>query len=175
MTLVLEDGSNPDGANSYATETMADDYCEARGLTDWVNSTDDKEAALIRATAAIDARYGASFPGDRANGRDQNLLWPRSSAYDVGGWLIPADEIPIEVINATIEAAVRELAVPGSMMPDLKRGGAIQSVTAGSVSVTYAANASPNTAFNLIDGIISGILSGSGGSGGGMFGTAVRG
>lgn len=173
--MEVEDGSGVEDADSYVEVADAVTYCTARGLTFEGSPAAAAEAALIRASAAIDARYSASYPGDRANGRSQGLQWPRTGAYDASGWLIPEDEIPIEVIHATIEAAVREFAVPNSMMPDLERGGEIQSIRAGSVGITYASGASARTKFTLIDGIMSNILSGTGGSEGGLFGTVVRG
>lgn len=158
MSLILEDGTAPAGANSYATETMADDYFDARGNTTWTDSTDDKEAALIRATQAIDALYRGRWPGYRSNFRSQNLEWPRTNAYDTEGNIIDSDEIPQEVIDATCEAAIRELATSGSMIPDLDRGGDIRAITAGSVSIQYGAAAAVTTTFSLIDGILSKII-----------------
>jgi hypothetical protein len=66
--------------------------------------------------------------------------------------------VPIEIVHATIEAAVRELATPGSLAPDLERGGAIKSLRAGSVGIEYMGNAPAETIFTLIDGILSGLL-----------------
>ena len=172
--MIVEDGSSVPDADSYVELNDAIEYCAARGLAFSASPSELGEAALIRASTAIDARYGSSYPGYRKAGRDQGLMWPRAAAYDVDGWLIRDDEVPIEVIHSTIEAAVREFAVPNSMMPDLARGGAIQSIRAGSVGITYAATASARTTFTLIDGIIANILSGVG-NGGGMFGTTVRG
>lgn len=172
----VEDGSGIADATSYVSENDADAYAEGVNNTAWAAGTSaNKEAALVRASTAIDARYGASFPGYRAHGREQGLEWPRAAAYDAAGWLIADDIVPVEVVKATIEAAFRELANPGSMMPDLARGGAIQSVTAGSVSVTWSGNAAAKTAYTLIDGIIAPILNTATGSGGGLFGVAVRG
>ena len=94
-------------------------------------------------------------------------------AYDVEGNIIGSDEVPVEIINATIEAALRELATPGSMLPDLERGGQLKRVKAGSVEVEYGSNATATTDFQLIDGLLSGLLQS--GGGGGMFGVAVRG
>lgn len=173
--FLVENGTGLEDATSYVSVDDADAYAESVSNSAWVDSTDDKEAALIRASTAIDARYGASFSGYRSRGREQGLEWPRAAAYDAAGWLIPDDAVPIEVIKATIEAAFRELATPGSMMPDLDRGGAIQSVSAGSVSVTWSGNASATTTYKLIDGIIAPILNSAAGSGGGLFGVAVRG
>jgi hypothetical protein len=155
---VLEDGTAPDGANSYATETMADDYFDARGNTTWTDSTDDKEAALIRATAAIDAMYGSRFQGYRTNFRDQDLQWPRTGAYDNEGNIIAGNEIPQELIDATCEAAYRELTTAGSMMPDVERGGDIRALKAGSVAIEYGPGASAYTTFTLIDGILAPLL-----------------
>jgi hypothetical protein len=78
----------------------------------------------------------------------------------VEGNLIDEDEIPHEVIEATLEAAIRELATPNSMMPDLERGGAIKMLKAGSVSIEYAANADVKTTFSIIGSLLSGILIG---------------
>lgn len=173
MALVLETGDGLSTANSYTTESAADSYFEDRGITDWTDSSGDKEGALIRATAAIDATYRGRFPGYKANAREQALEWPRQLAYDVEDNLIDGNEVPVEVVNATCEAALRELLSPGSVLPDLERGGSIKRLKAGSVEIEYGANASPQTTFQLINGILSGILTT--GSGGGLFGVASRG
>lgn len=173
--MIVEDGTGVADADAYAELDAVADYAAARGLTFPSSPSAAGEEAIIRGTASIEARYGGRFPGLRLRGRNQGLLWPRSAAYDVDGWLIPADQVPVEVIQATCEAAIREFAAPGSMMPDLARGGAIQSISAGSVSISWAMNASMRTVFTLIDGIVARILSGTGGGGGGLFGTAVRG
>ncbi len=174
MGLVLEDGSGVAGANSYISEDTFDNYCEDRGITP---ASGDTEAAAIRASTAIDAEYGGSFPGYRVMGRNQGLEWPRLQAYDNQYWLIVGDEVPKEIVQATCEATIRELASPGSMMPDLVRGGNIKrkriKVDAVETETEWAGNAEARTTFTLIRGILARILSG--GSGGGLFGVAVRG
>jgi hypothetical protein len=138
---------------------MADTYCDDRSITDWTtNTTGDKEGALIRASAALDGIYRPRYPGYRSNFRNQGLEWPRTMAYDSEGILVAGNTIPIEVIHATIEAAVRELVTPGSILPDLERGGDIRTLQAGSVRIEYGANAVPYTAFTVIDGIMSSLL-----------------
>lgn len=177
MTLIVEDGSNVSGANSYGSVADADAYHSARGNAAWTEASTSpdqgKTAALIRATAAIDAKYRGRWPGYRTSGRHQSLEWPRTAAYDIEGNPIAGTEIPQEVKDATFEAALRELADAGSMMPDLERGGNITSLQAGSVAITYGANAQARTTYTLIDGILSSLLQS--GSGGGLFGVAVRG
>ncbi len=170
MAFILEDGSGVAGANSYISEDAFDNYCEDHGITP---ADGDTEAAAIRGTAAIDATYRGRFPGYKIKYREQGLEWPRTVAYDNDGNLIVADQVPIEIIHATCEATIREKAAPGSMMPDLERGGNIKRLKAGSVEIEYAGNAEARSTYTLIDGLLSGILNS--GSGGGMFGVAVRG
>lgn len=173
MTIVVEDGTGVEDANSYVSLDDCAAYCLARGLTFATSPSSLGEQALIRATAAIDSSYRGRFPGYKANFRSQGLEWPRAVAYDAEGDLIPGDEVPVEIVNATCEAAVREFATPGSMAPDLERGGSVKRLKAGSVEIEYGANAMARTTFTVIDGILSAILES--GSGGGLFGTAVRG
>ena len=172
MGVNVEDGSGLPDADSYVSLEDAAEYAAARGLTFPDSPAGPAEAALIRATAAIDATYRSRFPGQRANGRAQALEWPRKYAGDAEGNPIAENEVPQEVINATCEAAVRELASPNSMMPDLERGGQIKSLQAGSVAIEYGSNATAQTAFTLIDGILAGLI---GAGNGGLFGQAVRG
>lgn len=172
MSFVLEDGTAPDGANSYLSVDDANTYCSDRGLTFAASPTTLGEEALVRATAALDAMYRGRFPGYRTNGRSQSLEWPRTAAYDAEWNPIDNDEIPVEVKNAVAEMAVRELEAPGSMMPDLERGGQVRRLKAGSVEVEYGSNSTATTTFQLIDGIMAPLL----GAGTASFvGYAIRG
>ncbi len=168
--MILEDGTAPAGANSYATEAMLSSYADDRSIT---LATSDAEAALVRATAAIEALYGSRYPGTRTNGRDQSLGWPRKNATDFEGETIAEDEIPQEIINAVCEAAIRELTEPGSMQPDLDRGGAIKRMKAGEVEIEYGSNAADTTTFSIIDGIMAPLLGGNASAS--LFAAAVRG
>lgn len=169
MTIVIEDGTGLANANSYASESTFETYTEDRGITP---ATGDAEAALIRATQAIDAKYRARFNGYKARQRAQALEWPRQGVLDTQSFLVPANAVPIEIVQATCEAAIRELVAPGSMMPDLERGGDIRSIKAGSVAIDYGANASAHTTFSIIDGILSSLL---GTTPSPLFASAVRG
>lgn len=196
MTLVVEDGTGKANAESYVSVADFQTYATARGLDLSAAFGDISllEQALRRGTAYVET-FWSRFPGYRTNRRMQRLEWPRVGAYyfvpDSGradafyfggrqdevftaqGYdYIAANVVPHEILDATCEAAVREVQVPGSMQPDLERGGAIQSIRAGSVEVVYAANAATNTVVQVIDGILSSLLLS--GSGGGLFGSAVR-
>lgn len=173
MGILVEDGSGVAGANSYASEDTLTIYAEDRGIT---LADGDREAALIRSSAGIDATYRPRFPGVRSNGSAQGLQWPRkagsieygvfvadgylSTVTDAEGLPIDEDEIPLALVQAVCEAAIRELTSPGSLVPDLERGGAIKRLKAGSVEVEYATTAPASTTFSFIDGLLAGILTG---------------
>ena len=150
----------------YGTLPAALAYHAARGNGAWVAEgvTDDlRSAALTRASDAIDGAYGARFPGYPTTGRTQERLWPRfvsddELVTDLAGNEIPDDEVPREIEFATYEAALRELVSPGSMAPDLDRGGLIKSLKAGSVALEYADGAPAETTISAIERWLGGLL-----------------
>lgn len=128
---------------AYGTDAGFTAYATARGLTTVGAATEsDRDTARLRASEFIDGRWGNSFIGYRAGGRDQVRAWPRSFATDAEGWTIQADEVPDEIERATYEAAIRELATPGSLTPDITNAERVtarsESVGSISESVTYA-------------------------------------
>ncbi len=169
MAFTLEDGTGVDGANAYVTETELGTYTDDRSVT---LADGDAEAAIIRATTFIDSTYRMRFVGYKTHGRDQGLEWPRTGVLDSQYFPIAGNEIPIEIKNATCEAAIRELTTPDSLLADLERGGSIKMLKAGSVEIEYGANASAVTTYRIIDGILSGLLGAIGPS---VTATALRG
>lgn len=121
-------------------------------------------AALLVASEYIDANYRLMFPGQKTGLRPQVREWPRSGAYDDQWQTIENNVIPIEVENATYEAARREIASPGSLRTDVTMGTAIQSVSIeGALSVTYAGAGSVSDlqlTIPAIDAIIAPVLTG---------------
>ncbi|NIJ89428.1 hypothetical protein FHR49_002229 [Xanthomonas campestris] len=132
----------------YGTLAGADDYHLARGNTAWAAGSEAaRTAALVRGTDYIDGRYRvllasgrwqSLFPGVRTAGRGQPNEWPRTGATDNAGALIGPEEIPGEVERATYEAALRELARPGSLSPDFVASEAVTRERVGPIEVTYA-------------------------------------
>lgn len=121
MALTTTPGSA--SANSYASVAEADAYHLDRANAAWAAAVPaDKEAALIRATQWLDGRYGDQWPGIRWKLRAQALDWPRVEAYDRDGTVVDYQTIPPEVVDATCEAALRELATPGVLSPDVTPG-----------------------------------------------------
>jgi len=184
-SLIVETGAgtNP-AANSYVTRAECDAYHAEMGNSAWTPLPTEPEspppeeplgdAAIIRATRSIDRIYGSRFKGMRTKFATQALEWPRTGVeiysslsglsnrdiVDLGAGdnIIPNNVIPAYVKQAIFEAAIRELAVPGSMTPDLERGGQIKKVEAGSVSVEYADSAPATTAITSIAGILAPML-----------------
>ncbi|WP_051677254.1 DnaT-like ssDNA-binding protein [Bradyrhizobium sp. URHD0069] len=160
--IIVEDGTGLADANSSVSVADADAYHSARGNSAWTEASTSpdqgKAAALIRGTAAIEAMIRNRLSGEKINGREQALLFPRSGMTDADGEEIAEDEIPVEIVHAVCEASLRELVAPGSMSPDLERGGQIRRLKAGSVEIEYGGNASAQTTFSIIDGILAGLL-----------------
>jgi hypothetical protein len=171
-TIVVEDGSGVATANSYLNVADWKVYADNQGW-DYSAFTDPQiTTALIRAAKAIDAWL--NWFGVRAYGRNQGLQWPRKSGSIVNGEFvadpylatvvdregiaIPVNEIPLAIKSAQSEAAWRELQSPGSMQPDLERGGSIKRVKAGSVEIEYADSASAGTNFNSISALLDTLI-----------------
>lgn len=157
----------------YGTRADADAYHTARGNSGWTGENAAKDAALERATDYIDGRYRwrlasgrwqSMFRGERTGGRAQDREWPRTGATDYEGNAIADDEVPVEVRNATYEAALRELQTPGSLSPDFVPSGQVVKEKVGPIEVGYAvpqatANSLPNRpVIPAIDEILAPLL-----------------
>jgi hypothetical protein len=158
VALIVEDGTGLSTAESYISVAAFKAYCDARGLT---YGSDDTaiEQALRRATTWIDARYGARFRGFRIT-INQALVFPMSGLLDRAGYGV--SYVPRQIAAATAEAAVREIAAPGSLSPDVTPGEVVKSMKAGSVQIEYASTGSDGRAqqpiIPLIDGILAPLL-----------------
>lgn len=132
----------------YGNVADADAYHAARANAAWAGEDMAKQAALIRASAYIDGKFQAQnscgrweslFSGVKTGGRAQALQWPRTGATDTEGHEIPAEEIPIEVVQATYESALREIALPGSLSPDYVASTAIKRQKVDVLEIEYQA------------------------------------
>lgn len=121
----------------YGTVAGATAYHTSRGNTGWADSPEETaEAALIRASIWLDGTYGHRWPGTKTGG-DQYLAWPRTDATDYDGFAIADDVTPRSIEHATYEAALRELATPGSLSPDYTPAQGVKSEQVGPISITY--------------------------------------
>jgi hypothetical protein len=160
-------------ADFYGTEAGFEAYCEARAIT---APAGDVEPALLRASIWLDGTYRDRFPGYRTQQRLQVREWPRFDTIDAECNGIPATEVPVEIIEATYEAALRELAGPGSLTPDIVRADRVISERVGSLAVTYSdasfSNEDRRPVVTVIDDILSRLLGPTRGSV--MFGSSSR-
>lgn len=157
MTLTVEDGTGLETAESYLSVADADTYHADRNNTAWTDySTAEKEAALRKATQYIDGRWGGRFPGAQLTDT-QALCWPR----DPNDW---PDVLPKPLIHSCAELALR--AAAEDLMPDLDRGGAVQSQSVGPLSVSYFEGAAPGKTYPWVDRLMARLI--------GSTGTLVR-
>ncbi|MGV6394516.1 DnaT-like ssDNA-binding protein [Pseudomonas caspiana] len=157
----------------YGSVADADAYHLARANAAWVGDETAKQAALIRASAYIDGRYRKQlpsgvwvslFPGTKTAGRSQSLEWPRTDAADYEDHPLAADEVPVEVERAAYEAAIRELASPGSLSPDYVASQTVKREKVGPIETEFATTAAfagadaVRPVIRIIDEIIAPVL-----------------
>lgn len=120
MALIKEDGTGLTNANAYANQADADAFQVDRGLAAWAEATDEvKEAALIRSTDYIESRWALVFQGT-INSDTQALSWPRTSAvFPRSGNDFPIDEVPLDIVNATIQYADQIIGPEGDELADM--------------------------------------------------------
>lgn len=123
ITVIVEDGTGLSNANSYLSETDADEYFVDFTNTAWIGSADAMKAALIKATQFIDALFNGRWRGTRTN-RTQALAWPRSSMVDQDGFVEDTNVIPTKLEHATAELAV--MALTETLMPNQSNPGTIK-------------------------------------------------
>ena len=109
MAFIVEDGTGLPNATSYASVAEFDAYWTDRGNTTVVALPDaDKEVALILGTDWVDLKFrwrGLKKEADPGIA-EQALEWPREAVTDIHTLReVPDDEVPVQIKNATIEAA----------------------------------------------------------------------
>jgi len=179
MSLIVEDGTAPAGADTYASLATINAYALSRGLTFAITGADTTpaEQAARRAFVFINTRYRSRFTGIRTYRRLQSGEFPRYNCYDAQDppSYLHFNEIPQEIIDAQCEAAIREKATPGYLNPDVTPGKIKKSFSAGGVAVVYEVGSSgaggqrPDMA--VIDEILSSLI----GRSSGYSGKSLRG
>ena len=152
-------------ADFYGTLAEANTYHSDRGNTTWTGADADLNIALLRGSEYIDQGYRLQFPGEKTGLRAQEREWPREGASDSAGNAIGVSEVPVEVLYASYEAALRELTVPGSLQPDYDPAGQQKSVKVDVIAIEYTAAHGAQSVIpiiNIINGILAPILTGDG-------------
>lgn len=145
MALLVEDGTQVVGAESFISVADADAYFLARGSAAWaaIATPGKKEEALRRATDFMEGAYRDRWLGTRVGTR-QTLSWPRAYVeipdapvgYGAFAAYLQPTVVPDEVKRACAELAL--LASSQDLAPPLSRG-KLQ-VVAGPVTVQYDPN-----------------------------------
>ena len=86
----------------YGTVDGYEAYHLARGRT-----VTGSEADLLTASEWLDGTYRTRFPGLKVGQREQVREWPRTGVTDRYGYAVSSESVPIEIENATYEAAYR--------------------------------------------------------------------
>lgn len=169
MALIVEDGTQVVGAESYASVTFADIYHSARGNAKWSSlSVAQKEARLRKATQYLTAMYRPRWAGTRMSST-QALDWPRGYVYlrpfvrgaldpfALSPYLLASNTVPLEVQQATAEMALRA-DDDVELLADLSQQ--VLSEQVGSLQVTYSERSPQQKRYPLIDGLLSDYLGG---------------
>lgn len=128
MTIIVEDGTGVDEANSYVSVDDLREYAEARGLT---YTADTAEAALINAMDYIETRSYAGFAV-------HSTAFPRSEltahAHRYGDDVVPRDVQLAQMAAAMVEMQGTRL------MPTIAANaqGAIRERKVGPITTVWA-------------------------------------
>jgi hypothetical protein len=157
-TLIVEDGTGKPKADAYVSTADVAAYALANGQV-WAPESEALGDAAVRvATRYLDGTYRWAYSGMRKRQRDQGLEWPRINAVAMLNYPIADNEVPRELQDATCEAAIREVAAPGTLSPDIQSS-TITSITADSVSVSFGAGGyTGSQSFASIDLMLAPIL-----------------
>jgi hypothetical protein len=128
VSLIIEDGTNVAGANSYADEATIIAYAAARGVTI------DPGEVVTFAIKAMDYLETKSYKGNPTYD-DQELDFPRDGAY-VEGKLLPSDKVPVSLAKAECEA-VMALKAGIELLPNRAAEAAIKVDKTGPLSTEY--------------------------------------
>lgn len=135
MALVVENGSNVSGANTYVTLAEFKAWADERGIT---YDTDAKVTEHIY--RAMDFIERQNYQGRKAN-ETQPLQWPRTDVL-IDGYYVDATEIPKELKIALYEQInIEHLGF--SNLATIDRRTIQESI--GDISVTYDSNSSSKT------------------------------
>lgn len=148
MTLIVEDGTVKEGANSYASLEDAEAFHEARQNAGWSKSTvtdEQREAALIYATLWID-RGPWRWVGEVSTTGTNRLAWPRTNAYGPDLQLFTG--IPQDLKDATCELAAYHLR--SSLNKAKSNGQAVTWVRIGEMWLQYDGFPSQQRAFPAV-------------------------
>ncbi|WP_308920587.1 DnaT-like ssDNA-binding protein [Janthinobacterium sp. J1-1] len=162
MAITIETGAGLADAESYASVAAADARCVSLGLTAWAVLDEGAKEIALRRAAQFMATYRTRWAGRRVYQR-QALDWPRYNVV-VDGFILPSTSVPLDVVNACIDLAVR--AGSGEeLLPDLDTGSnAIKKDKTGPLETEYFQNTTDaRERFVAVDALLAPYFGSSGG------------
>ena len=151
IELIVEDGSEVEGANTYVSLDDCDTYHENLGNSQWTGEDEEKKQAILRAMAWLET---LSWSGTKLD-IDNALEWPREDVITPNGYDFPEDAVPWQVQDAVCEAALVEIETANGLRPSLSRGGAVKSHRVeGAVSIEYFPGASSGVKYSAVSNLL---------------------
>jgi len=150
ITLIVEDGTRPANANTYAAIATADAYHADRAFTAWDDATaDEKATALIKATDYIN---GLSWNGRKVAPRV--MAWPRIDMW-MDGYHVTSDEVPDAVVSATCYMAGEFI---NGADPLAAQDRALSSMKVGSVEMAWEQGSNAAPQYPALRSILRGLI-----------------
>lgn len=113
--LTIEDGSIVANADSVVDIADVTTYAARYGSTWNTSSSLLNEQAILRAMLYLES-FEDEFKGERVS-EAQELSWPRAYVENFrGSGYLASDSIPKGIKNAVCEAAIIEMATPGTLL-----------------------------------------------------------
>lgn len=152
MTLIIENGTNVAGANSYATLTEIRAFASARGVT--LSAVDATlEVQAIKAMDYLESLRD-SYKGTKKYS-DQSLQWPRLDVL-VDGYELASTSIPTLLKNSQAQLCI-EIHNGVDIMPT-STGGSIKREKVDVIEIEYQPSASSIQKMRAFEGFLSPLL-----------------
>lgn len=156
-------------ANTYTTLAEADAYFLMRGNVEWAAALGpDREAALVRATFAMDAKWNGKWAGTKAAGT-QRLAWPRVAdrepltlLKDGDGFDIAADALPQALKDTCAEIALIELGA--RFLPVVQASSRVKRKKTDVLETEFFDDAPAVPEYPYIDQMLVGLVTSTGGA-----------
>ena len=169
MALIIEDGTIVAGANSYVTVAELDSWATLYGIT--LNAADEaaKEVIILKGAAYVES-FRAEFDGNKVEST-QPMQWPRENVT-IDGFDFPSNEIPQDLKNAQLQAAVETDA--GADL-QANQGQTVKREKVDVIEVEYMDGSSSSTSYEKINAYLDALLKSSASMGGSILFGQTRG
>ena len=165
IDLVVEDGTLPDGANTYASLNTITAYLAPRGAKEWAALTEDQQT--IFAIQATDFLNGLPYRGVPVVG-GRIMAWPQKGQRYADGTAVPENAVPVQVVYAQCELCA--FAADGRFTFRTTREEAVGALTSQNVNGVASSFAAPEsdvykgvTGFSSVDKLLAPFLKKGGG------------